>query len=60
MMVYIESDPNYHDLSEISDFASELPYEIFGDTGRHARTTLGVTSIPKNSTVEIEMRIKIK
>jgi len=60
MTVYIQSDPNYHDLSEVSDAASELLYEIFGDTGRHARTTLGVVSLPKNSTVEIEMRLKIK
>jgi enamine deaminase RidA (YjgF/YER057c/UK114 family) len=60
MTVHIQSDPNFHDLSEIADSASELLYDIFGDAGRHARTTVGVASLPKNSTVEIDLSLRIK
>lgn len=60
MTVHIQSDSHFHDLSEISDGASELLYDIFGDAGRHARTTVGVASLPKNSTVEIDLSLRIK
>jgi enamine deaminase RidA (YjgF/YER057c/UK114 family) len=60
MTVHIQSDPHFHDLSEVSDGASELLYDIFGDAGRHARTTVGVASLPKNSTVEIDLSLRVK
>lgn len=60
MTVHIQSDPSFHELSEVSDGASELLYDIFGDAGRHARTTVGVASLPKNSTVEIDLSLSIK
>jgi enamine deaminase RidA (YjgF/YER057c/UK114 family) len=60
MTVHIHSDPHFHNLSEISDSASELLYDIFGDAGRHARTTVGAASLPKNSTVEIDLSLRVK
>ena len=60
MTVHIQSDPHFYELSEISDAASKLLYDIFGEAGRHARTTVGVVSLPKNSTVEIDLSLRIK
>jgi enamine deaminase RidA (YjgF/YER057c/UK114 family) len=28
--------------------------EVFGDKGRHARSTIGVASLPRNAAVEVE------
>lgn len=34
--------------------ASDLAVELFGDIGRHARTTIGVPSLPGDAAVEVE------
>jgi enamine deaminase RidA (YjgF/YER057c/UK114 family) len=34
--------------------ASDLMVEIFGDAGRHARTTVGVAQLPNDASVEVE------
>lgn len=34
--------------------ASDLMAEVFGEAGRHARSTVGVSSLPLNAPVEIE------
>lgn len=53
--VYIQSNTEFYELREIADSASEMLYEIFNDSGRHTRTTVGVASLPKNPTVEIDL-----
>lgn len=34
--------------------ASDLAVDVFGDAGRHARTTIGVPSLPADAAVEVE------
>jgi len=34
--------------------ASDLVVEVFGDKGRHARSTVGVASLPLEAAVEVE------
>ncbi|NMJ42173.1 RidA family protein [Roseomonas sp. JC162] len=34
--------------------ASDLAVEVFGDAGRHARSTIGVPSLPADAAVEVE------
>jgi enamine deaminase RidA (YjgF/YER057c/UK114 family) len=34
--------------------ASDFMVEVFGDKGRHARTTVGVASLPSDAAVEVE------
>jgi enamine deaminase RidA (YjgF/YER057c/UK114 family) len=34
--------------------ASDLAVEVFGEAGRHARTTIGVPSLPADAPVEVE------
>ena len=60
MTVHIQANPDFHDLSEISDGASELLYDTFGEAGRHTRTTVGVSNLPKNSTVEIDLSLRVR
>jgi enamine deaminase RidA (YjgF/YER057c/UK114 family) len=39
--------------------ASDLMVEVFGEAGRHARSALGVSSLPLNSCVEVEAVVEI-
>jgi enamine deaminase RidA (YjgF/YER057c/UK114 family) len=39
--------------------ASDLMVEVFGDAGRHARSAIGVSSLPLNACVEIEAVFEI-
>jgi enamine deaminase RidA (YjgF/YER057c/UK114 family) len=39
--------------------ASNLAVEVFGDRGRHARTTIGVASLPLDAAVEVEGLFRI-
>ena len=34
--------------------ASDLMVDVFGDKGRHARSTIGVAQLPLNALVEVE------
>ncbi|TCC37406.1 RidA family protein [Kribbella capetownensis] len=52
---YVHCVPGYEPLPEVMDGASELLVELFGERGRHARTTVGVASLPGGVAVEIEM-----
>jgi len=33
--------------------------EVFGDKGRHARSTIGVAALPANAAVEVEAMVEI-
>jgi enamine deaminase RidA (YjgF/YER057c/UK114 family) len=52
---YVASDPDFHDQPKVINGASELLAEVFGDQGRHARSAVGVSSLPLNTPVEIEV-----
>jgi enamine deaminase RidA (YjgF/YER057c/UK114 family) len=39
--------------------ASDLMVEVFGDTGKHARTSVGVAALPQGVPVEVEATIEI-
>jgi enamine deaminase RidA (YjgF/YER057c/UK114 family) len=52
---YVNSDVDFQDQHLVINGASELVREVFGESGRHARTALGVAQLPLGSSVEIEM-----
>jgi enamine deaminase RidA (YjgF/YER057c/UK114 family) len=51
---FINSDPAFLDGPKVMNGASDLMVEVFGDKGRHARTTVGVASLPLDAAVEVE------
>ncbi|MCU1678825.1 MAG: LysR family transcriptional regulator [Frankiales bacterium] len=53
--VYVASDPDFITHSAIANGASDLLVEIFGDAGKHARSTLGMAVLPMDSPVEVEI-----
>jgi enamine deaminase RidA (YjgF/YER057c/UK114 family) len=40
--------------------ASELFVALFGDAGRHARTAIGVATLPGNAAVEVEAIFEVR
>jgi enamine deaminase RidA (YjgF/YER057c/UK114 family) len=51
---FINSAPDFVDGPKVLNGASDLMVAAFGDKGRHARTTVGVASLPADASVEVE------
>jgi enamine deaminase RidA (YjgF/YER057c/UK114 family) len=52
--VFVQSEPSFTEQALVANGASELLQRIFGELGRHARTTIGVPALPLNASVEVE------
>lgn len=50
----VNAVPEFTEHPEIINGCSELLLEVFGETGKHARSAIGVGSLPRNISVEIE------
>ncbi|HEY6624090.1 MAG TPA: RidA family protein [Acidimicrobiales bacterium] len=42
------------------DGASKLLFEVFGEAGRHTRSAIGVASLPRGGTVELEIAVALR
>jgi enamine deaminase RidA (YjgF/YER057c/UK114 family) len=51
---FINSAPGFTEGPKVMNGASDLMVEVFGDKGRHARSTVGVAALPADSAVEVE------
>jgi enamine deaminase RidA (YjgF/YER057c/UK114 family) len=51
---FIAAPPDFADHARVMNGASNLAVEVFGEAGRHARSTIGVPSLPGNAAVEVE------
>lgn len=51
---YINCMPDFAALPAVMNGASDLMVDVLGESGRHARTTIGVAELPLDSAVEIE------
>jgi enamine deaminase RidA (YjgF/YER057c/UK114 family) len=51
---FIAAGPEFTQHAQVMNGASDLAVEIFGEVGRHARTTIGVPSLPGDASVEVE------
>jgi enamine deaminase RidA (YjgF/YER057c/UK114 family) len=56
---YVNCEPEFQALPAITDAASKLLIRLFGENGRHARTTVGVASLPMGVAVELELIVQI-
>ncbi len=55
----VNAVPGFGQQPEIINGCSDLFVEVFGDKGRHARSAVGMGSLPRNITVEIEAVIEV-
>jgi len=51
---FINTTPDYAAIPQIMNGASDLMVEIFGEAGKHARSTVGVAELPMDCAVEVE------
>ena len=52
---FVASDPGFHGQPQVVNGASDLLGEVFGEAGRHARSAVGVASLPLDAPVEVEV-----
>ncbi len=57
-MVNCEAD--FKDHSSVMNGFSDLMVEVFGEKGKHARSAVGMCSLPRNMAVEIEMIVEVE
>lgn len=59
LMALVNSTPDYTEQHLVTNGASELMGQVFGDKGAHARSAFGVAQIPRGACVEIEMIVEL-
>ncbi len=59
LVVFVASTPEFTGQPQVANGASELVGEVFGDAGRHARSAVGVSVLPLDAPVEVEMIVEV-
>jgi len=57
---YVNSSAGFTGQPQVINGASDFLIEVFGDEGIHARAAVGVSELPLNASVEIDMILKLK
>lgn len=55
----VNCDTSFKHHPEVINGYSDLMVEVFGDRGKHARAAVGMSSLPRNIAVEIEMIVEV-
>ena len=58
--VFVASAPTFTAHPKIANGASDFIQAVFGDAGRHARSTVGMACLPLNAPVEVDMMVEVK
>ena len=56
---FVNSTKDFTEHPKVINPASDLLMKIFDEKGRHSRIAIGVSSLPLNATVEIDMVVEI-
>jgi enamine deaminase RidA (YjgF/YER057c/UK114 family) len=57
---YVNAAPGFADSPAIINGASDLLVQVFGEAGRHVRAALGVSALPRQALVELQMSVRVK
>ena len=57
---YVNAVPAFPDSPAVINGASDLLVRVYGDAGRHVRAAVGVSALPKNALVEVQMTVRVK
>jgi enamine deaminase RidA (YjgF/YER057c/UK114 family) len=60
MLCMVNAVPDFRDHPKVANGMSDLFVEVFGDAGKHARSAVGMGSLPNQISVEIEGVLAIK
>jgi enamine deaminase RidA (YjgF/YER057c/UK114 family) len=56
---YVNAAPGFADSPAVINGASDLLVGVFGEAGRHVRAAIGVSALPRNALVELQMTVRI-
>jgi enamine deaminase RidA (YjgF/YER057c/UK114 family) len=56
---YVNAVAGFPDPPAVINGASDLLVAVFGDAGRHARAAIGVSALPRNALVELQMIVAV-
>jgi enamine deaminase RidA (YjgF/YER057c/UK114 family) len=56
---YVNAVPGFADSPKVINGASDLFVKLFGDAGRHVRAAIGVSALPRNALVELQMTVEV-
>jgi enamine deaminase RidA (YjgF/YER057c/UK114 family) len=57
---YVNAVPEFADSPKVINGASDLLVRVFGEAGRHVRAAIGVSALPRNALVELQMVVEIE
>lgn len=57
---YVNTAESFTDQSKVMNGFSDLLIEVFGEKGRHARTSVGIYTLPQNMVIEAEMIVEME
>jgi enamine deaminase RidA (YjgF/YER057c/UK114 family) len=57
---YVNAVPGFPDSPKVINGASDLLVDVLGDAGRHVRAAIGVSGLPLNALVELQMLVAVK
>jgi enamine deaminase RidA (YjgF/YER057c/UK114 family) len=56
---YVNAVAGFPDPPKVINGASDLLLAVFGEAGRHARAAIGVSALPRNALVEVQMIVAV-
>jgi len=56
---YVNAIAGFQDSPKVINGASDLLVQVFGDAGRHVRAAIGVSALPRNALVEVQLAVEI-
>jgi enamine deaminase RidA (YjgF/YER057c/UK114 family) len=57
---FVNSASDFTDQPKVMNGASDLLVLVFGDSGRHGRSAVGMAQLPYNNAVEVEMIVEVE
>ena len=59
LLGFVNSAPGFSEQHVVMEGASSLLLSLFGERGRHARSSVGMAELPMNIAVEVEMIVQV-
>lgn len=56
---YVNAIAGFPDSPKVINGASDLLVQVWGDLGRHVRAAIGVSALPRNALVEVQMTVEV-
>ena len=60
LLCMVNATPDFGDTPKVANGASDLLISLYGESGRHARSAVGMSTLPGGMPVEIEMVVELK